>query len=160
VCGSRAQVHDRREHLLRDVPVAGRATVLVWWKRIWRCPYPACSVRTWTQRSPLGAPRQSLTGRAKAWVTRRVGADGEIRATATAFLALGRTWSGRQRNADTSPWSSAGPGRTWTRPASRIAAGPFSSPGVCAPALDGTPSSPHRGSMAVMVPRPTDQTAR
>ena len=30
-CGTRAQVHDRREHLLRDVPVAGRATVLVWW---------------------------------------------------------------------------------------------------------------------------------
>jgi hypothetical protein len=23
-------------HRLRDVPVAGRATVLVWWKRIWR----------------------------------------------------------------------------------------------------------------------------
>ena len=73
-CGTRAQVHDRREHLLRDVPVAGRATVLVWWKRIWRCPDRACAVRTWTEQSPLGAPRQSLTARAKAWVTRRVGA--------------------------------------------------------------------------------------
>jgi hypothetical protein len=28
-CGIRAQVHDRKEHLLRDVPVSGRATVLV-----------------------------------------------------------------------------------------------------------------------------------
>lgn len=37
-CSRRAQVHDRREHLLRDVPVAGRAAVLVWWKRIWREP--------------------------------------------------------------------------------------------------------------------------
>jgi hypothetical protein len=40
-CGGRAQGHDRREHLLRDVPVAGRAAVLVWWKRIWRCTDPA-----------------------------------------------------------------------------------------------------------------------
>jgi hypothetical protein len=40
-CVGSAQVHDRREHLLRDVPVSGRATVLVWWKRIWRCPRPA-----------------------------------------------------------------------------------------------------------------------
>ena len=61
-CGTGAVVHDRREHLLRDVPVAGRATVLVWWKRIWRCPNPACAMRTWTERSPLARPRQSLTG--------------------------------------------------------------------------------------------------
>jgi transposase len=91
-CGTRAQVHDRREHLLRDVPVAGRATVLVWWKRIWRCPDPACSVRTWTEQSPLGAPRQSLTARAKAWVTRRVGADGETVSGVARTLGVG-WWS-------------------------------------------------------------------
>jgi transposase len=91
-CGGPAQVHDRREHLLRDVPVAGRATVLVWWKRIWRCPDPACPVRTWTERSPLGAPRQSLTGRAKAWVTRRVGADGETVTSVARTLGVG-WWS-------------------------------------------------------------------
>jgi len=91
-CGTRAQVHDRREHLLRDVPVAGRATVLVWWKRIWRCPDRACAVRTWTEQSPLGAPRQSLTARAKAWVTRRVGADGETVSSVARTLGVG-WWS-------------------------------------------------------------------
>lgn len=91
-CGGRAQVHDRREHLLRDVPVAGRATVLVWWKRIWRCPESTCPARTWTERSPLGAPRQSLTHRAKAWVTRRVGADGETVAGVARTLGVG-WWS-------------------------------------------------------------------
>jgi hypothetical protein len=35
-CGRRAHAHGRREHLLRDVPTAGRAAVLVWAKRIWR----------------------------------------------------------------------------------------------------------------------------
>src|SRR5690606_5389343 len=91
-CGTRAQVHDRREHLLRDVPVAGRATVLVWWKRIWRCPDRACAVRTWTEQSPLGAPRQSMTARAKAWVTRRVGADGETVSSVARSLGVG-WWS-------------------------------------------------------------------
>jgi transposase len=91
-CGEPAQAHDRREHLLRDVPVAGRATVLVWWKRIWRCPQRTCPVRTWTERSPLGAPRQSLTSRAKAWVTRRVGADGETVSSVARTLGVG-WWS-------------------------------------------------------------------
>jgi transposase len=91
-CGGRAQVHDRREHLLRDVPMAGRATVVVWWKRIWRCRRPSCPVRTWTEQSPLGGPRQSLTGRAKAWVTRRVGADGESVAAVARTVGVG-WWS-------------------------------------------------------------------
>jgi transposase len=91
-CGGRARAHDRREHLLRDVPIGGRATVLVWWKRIWRCPQPDCAVRTWTERSPLGAPRESLTRRAKAWVTRRVGADGESVAGVARTLGVG-WWS-------------------------------------------------------------------
>ncbi|MBX6752525.1 MAG: transposase family protein [Micromonosporaceae bacterium] len=85
-------MHDRREHLLRDVPVAGRATVLVWWKRIWRCPNPACVVRTWTEQSPLARLRQSLTARVKAWVTRRVGADGETVSSVARSLDVG-WWS-------------------------------------------------------------------
>ena len=91
-CGTGAVVHDRREHLLRDVPVAGRATVLVWWKRIWRCPNPSCVVRTWTEQSPLARPRQSLTARVKAWVTRRVGADGETVSSVARSLGVG-WWS-------------------------------------------------------------------
>jgi transposase len=91
-CGGPARAHDRREHLLRDVPVSGRATVLVWWKRIWRCPDPACPTRTWTEQSPLGAPRQALTARAKQWVTRRVGADGETVSGVARTLGVG-WWS-------------------------------------------------------------------
>jgi transposase len=91
-CGGPALVHDRREHLLRDVPIAGRATVLVWWKRIWRCPHRSCPVRTWTEQSPLGGPRQSLTQRAKTWVTRRVGADGETVSSVARTLGVG-WWS-------------------------------------------------------------------
>jgi transposase len=91
-CGGPAQVHDRREHLLRDVPIAGRATVLVWWKRIWRCPDRSCPVRTWTEHAALGGPRQSLTQRAKTWVTRRVGADGETVSSVARTLGVG-WWS-------------------------------------------------------------------
>lgn len=91
-CGGRAQAHDRREHLLRDVPVSGRAAVLVWWKRIWRCPDPACPARTWSEHSPIAAPRQSLTARAKRWVTRRVGADGDSVAAVARSLGVG-WWS-------------------------------------------------------------------
>jgi transposase len=91
-CGTQARPHDRREHLLRDVPVGGRATVLVWWKRIWRCPASSCPVKTWTEQSPLAARRQSLTHRAKAWVTRRVGADGETVAGVARTLGVG-WWS-------------------------------------------------------------------
>lgn len=91
-CGGRAQAHDRREHLLRDVPVAGRAAVLVWWKRIWRCPDRSCPARTWSERSPIAAPRQTLTRRAKQWLTRRVGSDGESVTAVARSLGVG-WWS-------------------------------------------------------------------
>jgi transposase len=98
-CGGRAQAHDRREHLLRDVPVSGRATVLVWWKRIWRCPDRACTAKTWTERNPLAAPRQVLTERARTWVTSRVGRDGETVAAVARSLGVG-WWSVMRAVAD------------------------------------------------------------
>ena len=91
-CNGRAQAHDRREHLLRDVPVAGRAAVLVWWKRIWRCPDRSCPVKTWSERSPVAGPRQALSTRAKRWLTRRVGHDGESVAAVARSLGVG-WWS-------------------------------------------------------------------
>ena len=77
---------------MRDIPIAGRATVLVWWKRVWRCPDVSCPVRTWTEHSALASPRQSLTARAKAWVTRRVGADGKTVTGVARTLGVG-WWS-------------------------------------------------------------------
>jgi hypothetical protein len=48
---------------------------LVWVKRVWRCPHSACAKRTWTETSPVIAPRASLTERARAEICRRVGQD-------------------------------------------------------------------------------------
>jgi transposase len=89
LCGVRAKPHGRREHLLRDVPVSGRAALLVWRKRIWRCRNVDCPMVTRTERSPLAGPRQSLTQRAKEWVARRVGAEAETVACVARTLGLG-----------------------------------------------------------------------
>ncbi len=45
-CGVVAVAHGRREHLVRDIPSAGRPVLLVWRKRLWRCAEPACPQRT------------------------------------------------------------------------------------------------------------------
>jgi transposase len=39
-CGVVATCHGRRDHLVRDIPAAGRPVLLVWRKRIWRCDEP------------------------------------------------------------------------------------------------------------------------
>jgi len=45
-CGTRAVGHGRRVVKVRDLPAGDRPVVLVWRKRIWRCPDPHCGVRT------------------------------------------------------------------------------------------------------------------
>lgn len=74
-CGAVAQLHDRRPTWVRDLPSGGRPVMLVWVKRVWRCPYAECSKRTWTETSQAIAPRASLTQRARAEICRRVGQD-------------------------------------------------------------------------------------
>ena len=41
-CGVIARAHGRRRVRVRDLATWGRATVLVWVKRIWRCREPLC----------------------------------------------------------------------------------------------------------------------
>ena len=53
-CGVLATAHGRREHLVRDIPSAGRAVLLAWSKRLWRCAEPLCPVRTWSETHPAG----------------------------------------------------------------------------------------------------------
>jgi hypothetical protein len=72
-CGVRAVGHGRRRVVVRDLPLADRPVVLVWVKHIWRCPEPACAVRTWSEESDQIAPRAVLTERARGEITRRVG---------------------------------------------------------------------------------------
>jgi transposase len=76
VCGScrrRAQAQDRVEVHLRDAHCFGRPARLVLVKRRWRCRWPGCVRKTWTERIEGVAPRQVLTVRAGAEVCRQVG---------------------------------------------------------------------------------------
>ena len=76
-CGVIASLHDRRRVRVRDLEIAGRPTVLIWNKRIWRCREHQCGVCTWTERHDAIAPRASLTERAGIEICRRVGQDGD-----------------------------------------------------------------------------------
>jgi transposase len=60
-CGVAAQPHGRRPVRVRDLPSSGRAVTLLWLKRLWRCPEPACEVRTWSESSEHVRGRASLT---------------------------------------------------------------------------------------------------
>ncbi|MBW3613974.1 MAG: hypothetical protein KY439_01510 [Actinobacteria bacterium] len=42
---------------MRDLAIAGRDVVLVWAKRLWRCPDADCEVGTWSERCDDIAPR-------------------------------------------------------------------------------------------------------
>ena len=72
-CRRRAEAHDRTEVHLRDVHCFGRPCRLVINKRRWRCKTPGCMKKTWTEEIAGIAPRQVLTSRAGAEVTRQVG---------------------------------------------------------------------------------------
>ncbi len=74
-CGTRAVGHGRRQVKVRDLPMAGRPVVLVWSRRLWRCPDQACSTHTWTEASRAIRARLALTERARAEICRRVGQD-------------------------------------------------------------------------------------
>ena len=65
-CGTRAVGHGRRRLKVRDLPMADRPVVLVWAKRLWRCPDPDCAVGTWSEEVDDIAPRAALTERARA----------------------------------------------------------------------------------------------
>jgi len=76
-CGSLGRGHGRRDVVLVDLPVFGRATRLVWCKQRWRCVNPACVVETWTEQDPrIASARLALTGRAARWATVQVGRHG------------------------------------------------------------------------------------
>ena len=57
-CGVFGIGNGRRRVLVRDLPIAGRATVLVWAKRTGRCREPLCERTSWSETSPLIAPRR------------------------------------------------------------------------------------------------------
>jgi transposase len=76
-CGTRAVGHGRRQLKVRDLPMADRPVVLVWAKRLWRCPDPDCAVGTWSGQVDEIAPWAALTERARAEICRLVGEAGQ-----------------------------------------------------------------------------------
>ena len=72
-CRRRAEAQDRVEVHLRDLHCFGRPCRLVLNKRRWRCRTKGCQKKTWTEKIAGVAPRQVLTVRAGAEVTRQVG---------------------------------------------------------------------------------------
>lgn len=82
-------VSDRRPRLVRDLPISGRPVLLVWHKRVWRCPEPDCGQRTWSEHTPAIRPKAVLTERARAEVCRRVGQDAHSVAQVAAVLGVG-----------------------------------------------------------------------
>ncbi len=88
-CGVIAEPHGRRPVSVRDLPIAGRPTVLVWSKRLWRCNEPLCQQRTWSERSKEIRPRSILTERARRWAMLRVGAHAETVAGVARQLGVG-----------------------------------------------------------------------
>jgi transposase len=89
-CGTQAVGHGRRLVRVRDLPVAGRPVVLVWAKRVWRCPDPDCAVVTWSEDVDAVAPRAALTERAREEICRRVGRDAH--SVAQVARAFGVSW--------------------------------------------------------------------
>jgi transposase len=73
-CGGVAEVKDRPEVALVDLPVFGRRARLVWRKHRWVCRQAACPVGSWTMEDPaIAASRLALTDRAGRWATEQVG---------------------------------------------------------------------------------------
>jgi len=64
-CGTQATGHGRQRVSVRDLPVAGRPTMLCVAKRRWRCTEPDCEVNTWTERLEGISARAVLTDRAR-----------------------------------------------------------------------------------------------
>jgi transposase len=74
-CGVRAVGNGRRRVTVRDLPIAGMATVIVWAKRTWRCREELCERGSWSETSAEIRPRASLTERARREICRRVGEE-------------------------------------------------------------------------------------
>lgn len=76
-CGARAWRHDRRRHVVRDLPISGVPVRLIWRKQLWRCPERDCAVGCFADASHEIDERAVLTERARTHIARRVGPGGQ-----------------------------------------------------------------------------------
>ncbi|MGB4890219.1 MAG: ISL3 family transposase [Propionicimonas sp.] len=72
-CGVVASSHGRRTVRLVDSPCFDRPVELLWRKRTWECPEPACPVGVFTEQDEtIAKPRAMLTARACAWAINQI----------------------------------------------------------------------------------------
>jgi hypothetical protein len=88
-CGARAIGHGRRLVHMRDVPISGRPTRLLFRERLWCCADPECEMRTWSETHPAIASRAALTQRGKEMICLRVGRGGHGVAAVAAEFGVG-----------------------------------------------------------------------
>jgi transposase len=85
----RAVGHGRTRSVVRDLPIAGTPTVLVFARRRLRCPEPLCAMRTWSEHVDAIAPRASLTERARQRLADMVNIEGSSIAAAAVEFGVG-----------------------------------------------------------------------
>ena len=91
LCGTRAVVKDRRPVRFADLGVFGTPSVLVWRKRVWRCPNESCDAPSGTEVRPdIAFGRSVMTTRAGVWATIAVGQ--QVRPVARVAAELGVSW--------------------------------------------------------------------
>lgn len=67
-CGVVAHAHGRTQVRLIDTPSSGCPVTIVWRKRRWVCPEPACPMVSFVEQDEtIAAPRARLTRRACLW---------------------------------------------------------------------------------------------
>ena len=88
-CGSRAVGHGRTRTQVRDLPIAGTPTVLVFARRRWRCAEALCEITTWSEHIDAIASRASLSERARARLAKMVNVDGDSIAAAAIEFGVG-----------------------------------------------------------------------
>ena len=72
-CGVVAHGHGRRDVRLVDAPSAGRPVTIVWRKRRWLCPEPACPRVSFVEQDErVARPRALLTTRACRWAIEQI----------------------------------------------------------------------------------------
>ena len=91
-CGVVAHAHGRVRVGLVDAPSAGRPVRIVWCKRRWVCPEPACATRSFVEQAEhIASPRALLTVRACRWAIEQV--RREHASVAGLARQLGTTWN-------------------------------------------------------------------
>lgn len=88
-CGVRAVGHGRNRTQVRDLPIAGVPTVLVFARRRWRCGEALCAVSTWSEHVDAIGSRASLTERARRRLADMVNVEGDSIAAAAVEFGVG-----------------------------------------------------------------------